>query len=122
MAFMGCYPAEARSAIEARARQIMRNLRLKACNCGDAERGHSPDCDRVFAEDAAWDRAIEQAAEELANLVIGVEVQYACIECQRVREIYYPKGKSRPQTGVCRECDGDTDAIGVHEVVLGDKL
>lgn len=120
MAYMGCYPAWARPKIEARAREIMKELRLAACNCGDSERGHAPDCERVFSEDAAWDRAIDQAAEDLANLVVGADVEYACIQCKAVRGVYIPNGKARPRTGVCAECDGETEAITMFDVALGD--
>ncbi len=70
MAFMGCYTRDQRVKIEARAREIMKTLKRSAsCNCyhpadtGSAD--HAPDCAAVFASDAAWDYAVERAADEL---------------------------------------------------------
>lgn len=121
MAIMSGFTKDQRAAIEKRAREILADRKPVACDCGDAELGHSPDCSRVLADERAWDRAIEQAAEEMAgNLVVGAHVQYACMECGAVREVFIAKGKSRPQAGVCRECDGETDAIGMVDVTAAE--
>ena len=121
MAILTGFTKEQRAAIEARAREILADRKPVACDCGAGELGHSPDCSRVLADERAWDRAIEQAAEEMeGNRVIGADVQYACMECGAVREVFIAKGKPRPQAGVCRACDGETDAIGMVEVTAAD--
>ena len=34
------------------------------CNCGDGERGHSPDCSWIYAADQEWDYHWEEVREE----------------------------------------------------------
>jgi hypothetical protein len=70
MAYMGCFTREQRTAIEARAKEIMKNLRVRVpCNCyhqqDTGNPGHAPDCARMNTEDAAWDYAVDKAADEL---------------------------------------------------------
>jgi hypothetical protein len=121
MAILNGFMSEQRAAIEARAREILADRKPVACDCGAGELGHSPDCGRVLADERAWDRAVKQAVEEMAgNLVVGADVQYACTVCGAVREVYIPKGKARPRTRVCPECDGEADAIAMFDVAAAD--
>jgi hypothetical protein len=50
------------------------------------------------------------------NDVVGADVQYACLDCGACREVRIMKGKPRPKSGVCRECDGETEAVGIWDV------
>ena len=121
MAILSGFTSEQRAAIQARARELLADRKPTACDCGAAELGHSPDCSRVLADEQAWDRAIEQAVEEMeGNLVIGADVQYVCVDCKAVREIFFAKGKARPRTGVCRECEGETDAVAIFDVTAAE--
>jgi hypothetical protein len=71
MAFMGCWTRDQRTQIEARAREIMKKLlgRASSCNCyhpqDTGSSDHAPDCARILSWDAAWDHAVERAADEL---------------------------------------------------------
>ena len=62
------YSNEHRKLIDDRANAIMSTFQhLGPCSCGDASRGHAPDCAYVIAADGAWDYAQEQAADELED-------------------------------------------------------
>lgn len=50
------------------------------------------------------------------NEVVAYDVQYACHDCGAVRDFRYTKGKARPQFGVCRDCDGTTEAFRTWDV------
>ncbi len=120
MAILTGYTAEQRAKIEERAREILKGWKPVPCDCGAGALGHSPDCGRVLADERAWDLAVEQAVEEIVNVVIGWDVQYACIDCKAVREVFVPKGKARRPTSTCPACDGEADAIGFFEVTAAD--
>lgn len=52
----------------ARAREILANQTFPVlCDCGAPERGHTPDCSLVLAEEDAWEQAQEELWEKENN-------------------------------------------------------
>jgi len=41
----------------------LHEIKLSSCNCGDGERGHSPDCEHVLSSNAAWEQYNEEITE-----------------------------------------------------------
>ena len=53
--------------LTSRAYELMKKERVEACNCGDGERGHSPDCAGELDLERRYSIIIERLREEMPS-------------------------------------------------------